>query len=134
LRAAQLEDLIGALEIKFAGLTRLRPCSGDGTFCGAQNAIVGALDGRNFKVNGIFFLRDLCRGQTGDALIDIVESGDELLFVVVGDVQLQPDAHAFGFQRALPDTLGAGNGIRRPAPLCDQSPSMVWCAADIFPL
>ena len=50
-------------------------------------------------------------GQSANPLVGTVKRSDELLLIIMRDVQLQAEAHAVAFQRALPHSLGARDGI-----------------------
>jgi hypothetical protein len=113
LRADQFEKLVGATEIQFLLDAVLRPPSGDSCFCGVERAVVDAGHYGNLEMKGGVFLADFDGGQASYLLIRAVEGGDELLLVVMWNMQLQAEAYAVAFQRALPHSLGARNCIGR---------------------
>ncbi len=56
-------------------------------------------------------MRDVAGGKAVGALIEAVERGDQLFFVVVCDVELQTKAESGGFERALPSAFRAEDGF-----------------------
>jgi len=52
-----------------------------------------------------FFLRDVDGWETDDALVEAIERSDQLAFRIVRYVQLIAQAHAVGFESALPQSF-----------------------------
>src|SRR5271165_746901 len=111
LRAADFQRLILADEIQFLRDVGLRPGAGDGVFRGVDGPFVGAAYAGDFEIYRGLFLADFAGREAADALVEAVEGGDHLLFVVVGDVELQAEAQAGSFESALPSAFGGENGV-----------------------
>ena len=90
----------------------LRPSATDGILGAVDSAIESATDSGNFEGDRGFFLRDVASGETVDTLIETIERGEEIFFVVVRDVELQAKAKAGRFKSALPSAFGAEDGVR----------------------
>ena len=102
LRAADFQRLILSHKNQFLRHVGLRPGAGDGVFGEIDGSFVGPAHTGNFKIHRGFFLRHFAGGKTADALIETVQRGHQLFFVVVRNVQLQTQAQPGCFQRALP--------------------------------
>src|SRR5882762_7652091 len=111
LRADEFEKLVGALEIEFLLDAVLRPASGDSCLGSVERAVVDASHNRNLEMKDGVFLADLDGGQPANSLVGAIEGGYELLLIVMRNVKLQAEAHAVAFQRALPHTFRASDGI-----------------------
>src|SRR5437899_1853609 len=106
LRANQFKKLVGTPKLEPLLDAALRPSTGDDRLCGVEHAIVDAAHNRYFKMEGGIFLANFGGWQAIDALVGAIERGEELMLIVMRDVQLQAEAHAVAFERALPNSLG----------------------------
>src|SRR5437660_1910887 len=113
LRANQLKKLVGALKIQPLLATVLRPASVDGRFGGVERAVINASHHGNFKVKTGVVLAHLDGGKSTYAHVWAIERSNELLAIVMRDMQLQAQAQAVAFERALPYSFGAGNSVGR---------------------
>ena len=111
LRANQFKKLVGTPKLEPLLDAALRPSTGDDRLCGVEHAIVDAAHNRYFKMEGGIFLANFGGWQAIDALVGAIERGEELMLIVMRDVQLQAEAHAVAFERALPNSLGGKDGI-----------------------
>ena len=113
MRPNQFKKLVGALKIQFLLATVLRPASVDGRFGGVERAVINTAHHGNFKVKAGVFLAHLDGRKSAHSHVGAVKRSNELLAIVMRDMQLQAQAQAVAFERALPYSFGAGNSVGR---------------------